>query len=1042
MNKINQLSRSRMNLKYCKNGTAILLAVVISLMLVSTGVSGAELAKDTQASLGKTITLAKGGVTEYVIIEGENPSPAERTAAADLAKFLNKVTGAEFKTVKEKPDVKLAKGIYVGWTEFAKGQGISVSGFAPEEWSVVAVGDNIVITGGRPRGTINGAYEFLEEAIGVHELDPFTEIIPSNPDLTINAPRLSGKPAFLLHDIYNPIGHFVPENREFTTYFNQFNKNEWGYRPQYGTTLKLGGPGGCHTLGLYINPKEYGTTHPEYFSMNEKGERITDSKGSTGGMWIEPCLSNPEVRTIILGKLRGYIEADRKTAKSLNLPPPFIYCIDQDDCIEHECLCPTCKAIIDREGGAESGLIIDFINAIADDIKNEYPDILIQTFAYNHTLKVPKTIKPRDNVMIRWCDNYGMSEFFRPLTHEYNKEMRDLFEPWCRISKNMAVWDYWRLFKGHAPGFYAPFVNISCLKPDLEYFQKNGVKSFFTQTEDFYPLDDYGADDLQSFNSLRTWLGLKLVQDPQRDEKKLLDVFFNGYYGPAAGKMRELLSYMEKRQAACKQKLIKLDRDEYYKAYLDLEFFVTARKMLEDAETACGTDTFHKARVLRERIPVDSSLLHLEPSLRKTFCASGEPFPFDRSQVLSGYASAWNAYMDAFMSEKAREKAKPFVEKRIDYLRTMPMITTDSIRHNAAPVADGEIRIDGILDETAWTKVAKMFLTPYEKMQELKVKTVVRTLWSKEKLYLAFECFDDKINDMNFQQRKQDDPDIWKDSSVEIFINPSGDRSTYYHFIVNPAGVMTDIAIKTLEGQKDYDSSWKSGAEVAVKINNDSWVVEMAIPFKAMKFEPKEKAPLIANFCRSRYLKSDDNAMQLQTWSPLLIRGFHDVEKFGTVTLTGKSNDVLFSSFEGPQDTPSFKPTGPLCVAGFVKENASDGEMSLRLELKKSDDFLGITVKAGDLSDWSGFAALKADIFVEGAETLEMGFRLAADDNAFYSSMYLKPGWNKGVTLANLIEAGKKIDLTKVKNFLFYVGKGKATSDRVIFLDNLRLANK
>ena len=1028
-----------MNQKYYKAGTAILLSVVIFFMFAVFGISGAEMAKGTPASPG-AIVLAKGGVTEYVIVESRNQIPAERTAVTDLAKYLKKVTGAEFKIVEEKSGVRLDKGIYVGWTDFAESHGLVASGFAPEEWSVITVGDNIVITGGRPRGTINGAYEFLEESIGVHILDPLTEVIPTNPDLTINAPKLSGKPAFLLHDVYYPYD-FAPGNRDFANYFNQFNKNEMGYRPQYGTSPKLGAPGGCHTFGLYINPKEYGVSHPEYFSMNEKGERITDSKGTTS-LWFDLCLSNPEVRKIIIGKLRGYIEADRKTAKSLNLPPPFIYCIDQNDCIEHGCLCPTCKAIIDREGGAESGLTVDFINAIADDIKNDYPDILIQTFAYNHTLKVPKTIKPRDNVMIRWCDNYGMSEFVRPLTSDYNKEMRDLFEPWSRISKNMAVWDYWRMFKGHAPGFYAPFVNISCLKPDLEYFQKNGVKSMFAQTEDFCFIDDYAADDVQSFNPLRVWLGLKLVQDPQRDEKKLLDVFFNGYYGPAAGKMRDLLAYIEKRQNACKQKLVKLERDEYYKAYLDLEFFVTSRKLLEAAETACGTDTFHKARVLRERIPVDSSLLHLEPSLRKTFCASGEPFPFDRSQVLSEYASAWNAYMNAFMSEKAREKAKPFVEKRIDYLRTMPMITPDSIRHNAAPVTDGEIRIDGILNETAWTKAAKMFLTPYVKMQELKVKTVVRTLWSKDKLYLAFECFDDKILDMKFQQRKQDDPDIWKDSSVEIFINPSGDRNTYYHFIVNPDGALTDIAIKTLEGQKSFDPSWNSGAEVAVKINNDSWVVEMAIPFNAMKFEPKDGASLIANFCRSRYLKSNDNAMQLQTWSPLLIRGFHDVEKFGTVTLAGKSNDVLFSSFEGPQDTPSFKPTGPLCVAGFVKENASDGKMSLRLELKKSDDFLGITVKVGDLSDWSNFAAFKVDIFVEGSETLEMGFRLAADDSAFYSSLYLKPGWNKGITLTNLIEAGKKIDLTKVKSFLLYVGKGKATSDRVIFLDNLRLSNK
>lgn len=1006
----------------------MLFSILGGFMLIAIGISGAEITN----SQGKTITLAKGGVTEYVIVESGNQIPAERTAAVDLAKYLKKVTGAEFKIVKENPGKKVDKGIYAGWTDFAKSQGLVASGFAPEEWLVTTVGDSIVITGGRPRGTINGAYEFLEEAVSVHILDPITEIIPSNPDLTINAPELSGKPAFLVHDVYAPYNHFRPENRECVTFFNAFNKNV-GYN-------KVGSPGDCHTFGLYINPREYGVSHSEYFSMNEKGERITDSKGTTS-LWFSLCLSNPDVRKIITEKLRGYIEFDRQQVKGSSTPPPFIYSIDQNDCIEHECLCPNCKAIVDREGGAESGLIIDFINEIADNIKKDYPDILIQTFAYNHTLKVPKSIKPRDNVMIRWCDNYGMSEFFRPLTSEYNKEMREMFDPWCRISKNMAVWDYWRMFKAHSLGFYAPFVNISCLKPDLEYFQTNGVKSMFAQSEDFDYIDGRDSDDLQSFNALRIWLGLKLVQDPQRDDKKLLDTFFSGYYGPAAEKMRELLAYIEQRQNACKQKLVKLDREDYYKAYLDLEFFTTTRKMLDEAVTLCGTDAFHKARVQRERIPVDSALLHLEPSLRKTFCAGGEPYPFDRAQVLAEYESDWSAYLDAFMSEKALDKAKPFVKKRIDYLKTMPMITPDSIRHNAFPVADGDIRIDGVLDEAAWTKADRIFLTPFEKMQELKVKTIVRTLWSKDKLYVAFECFDDKIRNMKFQQRKQDDPDIWKDSSVEIFINPGGDRNTYYQFIINPASVMTDIAIKTLEGQKSFDPSWNSGAEVAVKINDDSWVVEMAIPFKSMKFEPTDGVSLVSNFCRSRYLNSDDKATQLQTWSSILTRGFHDVDKFGTVRLAGKSDGSLFTSWEGPQDTPSFSPTGP-CVAAFSKEHASDGETSIRLEFKKSDDFLGITVKADDLPDWSGFAAFKADIFVEGPEKLGITFRLAARESAFYAGAELKPGWNKGVTLVNLTDAGKKIDLGKVKNFLLYVGKGKATSERVIFLDNLRLVRK
>ena len=99
-----------MNQKYYKAGTAILLSVVIFFMFAVFGISGAEMAKGTPASPG-AIVLAKGGVTEYVIVESRKQIPAERTAVTDLAKYLKKVTGAEFKIVKEKPGEKLDKGI-------------------------------------------------------------------------------------------------------------------------------------------------------------------------------------------------------------------------------------------------------------------------------------------------------------------------------------------------------------------------------------------------------------------------------------------------------------------------------------------------------------------------------------------------------------------------------------------------------------------------------------------------------------------------------------------------------------------------------------------------------------------------------------------------------------------------------------------------------------------------------------------------------------------------------------------------------------------
>ncbi len=981
-------------------------------------------------------------LTNYVIVTGEKPTAAEQTAAAELAKYLGKVTGATFRTVTETPDANPAKGIYVGWTKFAAKNGIALQAFMPEEWSVRTVGDNIVMTGGRPRGTLNAVYAFLEEVVGVHVLDPRTVVIPQRPDLTVNAPQLSGKPSFLYHGI-NATFDWRSDWKEPSQYFQQFNQNDSTRpRPEYGRWSKIGAPGENHTFGFYIPAKEYGASHPEYFAMHKKADgtlyRNTDDKGIQQS-WVDLCLSNQKVRQLVIEKLRAYIEADRKKAQALNVPPPFIYSVDQNDCLPgHGCLCPECRKIVERED-AESGLMIDFLNAIADNIRNDYPDILIQTFAYNHTVKSPKSIRPRDNVMIRWCDSYGKSELVRPLTHAYNEPMRALFEPWARISKNMAVWDYWRYFQPHTPGFYAPFVNIACLKPDLEYFQTNGVKSVFIQNEDFaVTADNYYVDDIQSFAPLRLWLGMKLMQDPRRDMNTLLDIFFKGYYGAAAGKMRELLAYIEKRQDACKQKMVPMNREDYYKAYLDLEFFVTARKLLDEAETLCETDSLALAHVARERIPVDSALLHLEPALRKAFCSEGKPYPFDRTKVLAGYEAAWDLYLKAGMSSgETPANARAFVDKRLAYLRTMPMFTRDSIRQKASPVAEGDIRLDGFLDETAWKDVSQIFLSPYDKVQELKVKTCVRTLWSKDKLYVAFECFEDRPAEMKFQPRKKDDREICLDNSIEMFISPGGNEGPYYQILVNPAGSLADQKVLTQEGKKDFDFSWDSGADVAVKTNDKSWVVEMAIPLKGMNLDAKEGSSFFVNFCRSRCLKADKSAMQLQTWSPFLTSGFHEPEKFGCVMLAGTGNDVLFTSFEGQQDMPNLTPTEG-CVIAFDKENASDGETSLRINFQKSTaPHRGVTVQSGTNSDWSSFSKLKADIFVEDTAPLELITRIQSDKFAYFG-ISLKPGWNKGVTLVDLNAASKIIDLAVVKNFYLYAGQ-KFAENFVIYLDNIRL---
>lgn len=77
----------------------IILARVTAVVLLTCGLMSAAVAQAGAAGKAPaTLLLARDGATEYVIVTGANPSPAEQTAARELAEYLKKVTGAEFRT--------------------------------------------------------------------------------------------------------------------------------------------------------------------------------------------------------------------------------------------------------------------------------------------------------------------------------------------------------------------------------------------------------------------------------------------------------------------------------------------------------------------------------------------------------------------------------------------------------------------------------------------------------------------------------------------------------------------------------------------------------------------------------------------------------------------------------------------------------------------------------------------------------------------------------------------------------------------------------
>ncbi len=583
------------------------------------------------------LTLAQEGQTAYRIVVAAEASETERFASEELTNFLQRVTGAVFPVVVES-DAATAEGsaIYLGWTAFARGQGIDPDALGEEEWVLRTVGDNLILTGGRPRGTLYAVYEFLEEEVGCHWLDRRTEVVPERSTLVVKPLDVQAKPHFWERQIGNPLGSpedhwlFLVRNKNYR-YDQPQNFGKLGERfPKDAFYSLYGSPGKTHTFSLYLNAKDWFETHPEYFSL-VGGKRLPAIDGSGPG---QLCLTHPDVRRIALEKLRTFVAQDRVAAAAAGLPPPRMYHIMQNDKYDTHCQCDTCRVIVEREG-SESGPMVEFMNVLGAAIEPEYPEITLVTLAYNLTQPPPKTVRPRSNVLIAWCDVYSRCDHLRPLTHPWNVRHYDEIRRWGEIAPRLGIGDdYWTTF-GYYDMFPMPWTMAYGIAADLKLFAEAGCETYACEAA-------YYLVPGKNFIDLEYWLAFQLLVDPFQPVEPLIDTFIKGYYGPAAPAMHSYLTYLTARTDADAQYM-------YYRnaphqlAYLDLDFFLTAERLLDEAQARVESGSLPAVHVLRDRFVVDGALLYLWPWLERKLLPS-ETLPFDKEAVLQRYTEGWANY--------------------------------------------------------------------------------------------------------------------------------------------------------------------------------------------------------------------------------------------------------------------------------------------------------------------------------------------------------------------------------------------------------------
>ena len=287
------------------------------------------------------------------------------------------------------------------------------------------------------------------------------------------------------------------------------------------------------------------------------------------------------------------------------------------------------------------------------------------------------------------------------------------------------------------------------------------------------------------------------------------------------------------------------------------------------------------------------------------------------------------------------------------------------------------INIDGVIDEEAWEQAEPVDEFIQSKPQAgypATEKTVVRVVYDDKKLYISAVCYDAEPHKAVVTTLEQDF-DSPNSDNFGVTLDTFHDKRNAYFFQVNPRGALKDAQV--FDDSRYENTAWEGVTEQKVKMYEDRWVVELAIPFTTLRFDPSSTDPAWGvNFLRRVRRKNED-----MLWAPLDRRDFvHRMSKAGTMLgLEGlrKGRNLQIKPFAlASNTTGSLRPAGSKETKGDAGVDLKYGVTpSMTLDLTYRTDFSQIEVdqEQVNLTRFSLFFPEKRDFFMENAGIFQFG---------------------------------------------------------------------
>ncbi|MHB0946685.1 MAG: DUF4838 domain-containing protein [Sedimentisphaerales bacterium] len=549
------------------------------------------------------ITIADKGTAEAVIVIDKNADKPEQFAAEELANFLGKITGAPFEIVNEAVPAK--NNILVG-PDAAKiaDANFSMDGLGTDGIVIKTIGNNLILAGGKTRGTLYAVYTFLEDYAGCRWWTSTSNTIPNKPSLVLENLNIRYVPVFEYRDMYTP--DTIDPN------WSVRNKRI-GLAP--GAIYRDSSPlrGGhlnwwptCHAFFTVLPPEKYFEQHPEWYSL------INGKRTASPTDHASLCLTNKEMR-------RQY--AIDTIAETKNDSTASYACIGAPDDSGYPflCQCADCTAF-EKAPNPPSELLTQFTNEIAAVYAKELPDIKVMMLAYHMYRKPPVVSKPADNLIPLVCSIEKSCSV--PVAHERNRQFRDDVLGWLKISKSVYVYNYGINFEFE----FLPHPNLRAMCNDMKFFVENGIKGVYVEAGAGASARTAGYE----IEPIRSWVLTKLMWNPYLNPQDLIKEFTDGYYGLAG---KDVLAYINLMHDAVETSgdWLRTTSSPPNANFLSIETLDKAWSHLKAAEASVKDDEVLLPRVQSLQLGVLYTFMVRWPELQDAAMCRGIKWPIDPS---------------------------------------------------------------------------------------------------------------------------------------------------------------------------------------------------------------------------------------------------------------------------------------------------------------------------------------------------------------------------------------------------------------------------